>query len=68
MSENETKKCEKLLRKIESFDHIFYLIILFVPQKRADMVFCYQDCSDLLQEKLLKFETEGRELKKNWDP
>ena len=37
------------------------------------MVFCYQNCSDLLlektfsndREKLLKFEAEGREFEKN---
>ena len=46
-------------RKIESFDHRLYLIILFVSQKRADMVFCYQNCSDLLWEKSLKFKAEG---------
>ena len=34
-----------------------------VAQKfQQEMVFCYQNCSDLLWEKLLKFEAEGREL------
>ena len=38
--------------------------------KKKSIVFCYQNCSDLLwekidREKLLKFEAEGREFVKN---
>ena len=39
----------------------------------AEMVFCYQTCSDRLlekesndREKVLKFQAEGREFAKNW--
>ena len=32
------------------------------------MVFCYQNCSGLLWEKLLQFEDEGREFAKNLRP
>ena len=43
-----------------------------VGEKKEEMVFCYQNCSDLLwvkicssdQEKLLKFEAEGWEFPK----
>ena len=43
--------------------------------EKEQLVFCYQNCSDLLWEKIvvvikkkLKFEAEGREFaKKNWD-
>ena len=39
----------------------------FVPYLNIlgqEMVFCYKNCSDLLWEKLLKFETDGREFAK----
>ena len=47
------------------------LLAEFQPARKK-MVFCYQNCSDLLwqkncssdQEKLLKFEAEGREFAK----
>ena len=42
----------------------------FSYEKKDEMVFCYQNCSDLLwekivREKLLKFEAESREFLKN---
>ena len=46
--------------------------ILFSVRKSKELVFCYQNCTDLQvkkkcsidQEKLLKFEAEGREFAK----
>ena len=34
----------------------------FSDNDEVSMVFCYQNCSDLLWEKLLKFEAYGREF------
>jgi predicted ATPase len=45
---------EKLGKKLQHGKKLF----------RLKMVFCYQNCSDLLREKLLKFEAEGREFAK----
>ena len=40
------------------------LFTLFATAEKVAMVFSYQNCSDLLWEKLLKFEAEGREFPK----
>ena len=39
--------------------------ICYWDGKMLEMVFCYQNCSDLLWEKLLKFEAEGQEFTKS---
>ena len=42
--------------------HQMALTVVKFDLKEMEMVFCYQNCSDLPREKLLKFKAEGREF------
>ena len=57
---------------LTSFSQKFMICPIFVRSSFKSMVFCYQNCSDLLREKecsserekLLKFKAESREFSK----